>query len=60
MHGKDEPATLPRVTQIILISRFSPWCTIIKKDTGVTIGDICSAIYKECVRVACHQCPHTR
>ncbi|KJA21099.1 hypothetical protein HYPSUDRAFT_42482 [Hypholoma sublateritium FD-334 SS-4] len=49
VQGKDEPATLPRVTQIILISRFSPWCTIIKKDTGVTIGDICSAIYKDYV-----------
>ncbi|KAJ3505014.1 hypothetical protein NLJ89_g7637 [Agrocybe chaxingu] len=45
--GKDEPATLPRVTQLIVISRLSPWCTIIKKDTGVTIGDVCSAIYKE-------------
>ena len=33
--------------QLIVISRLSPWCTIIKKDTGVTIGDVCSAIYKE-------------
>ncbi|KAF8968272.1 hypothetical protein BDZ97DRAFT_1799645 [Flammula alnicola] len=45
--GKDEPATLPRVSQVIVISRFSPWCTIIKRDTGVTIGDLCSAIYKD-------------
>ncbi|KAF8162793.1 hypothetical protein B0H34DRAFT_692979 [Crassisporium funariophilum] len=45
--GKDEPATLPRVSQLIVISRLSPWCTIIKKDTGVTIGDVCSAMYKD-------------
>lgn len=45
--GKDEPATLPRVSQLIVISRLSPWCTIIRKDTGITIGDLCSAIYKE-------------
>ncbi|KAF9050244.1 hypothetical protein BJ165DRAFT_1342466 [Panaeolus papilionaceus] len=45
--GKDEPATLPRVNQLIIISRQSPWCTIVKKDTGVTIGDVCSTIYKE-------------
>ncbi|KAF8188337.1 hypothetical protein BJ912DRAFT_968507 [Pholiota molesta] len=49
VHGKDEPATLPRVSQLIVISRVSPWCTIIKKDTGVTIGDLCSAIYKDYV-----------
>jgi len=47
LFGKDEPATLPRVSQLIVISRHSPWCTIIKKDTGVTIGDVCSAIYKD-------------
>ncbi|PPQ79657.1 hypothetical protein CVT26_015783, partial [Gymnopilus dilepis] len=47
IYGKDEPATLPRVNQLIIISRFSPWCTIVKRDTGVTIGDVCSTIYKE-------------
>lgn len=46
--GKDEPATMPRVSQLIIVSRLSPWCTIIKKETGVTIGDLCSAIFKEC------------
>ncbi|KAF9533628.1 hypothetical protein CPB83DRAFT_485505 [Crepidotus variabilis] len=45
--GKDEPATHPRVSQLIVISRFSPWCTIVKNDHGVTIGNVCSAIYKE-------------
>ncbi|PPQ82384.1 hypothetical protein CVT25_008345 [Psilocybe cyanescens] len=47
MHGKDEPATLPRVSQLIIISKHSPWCTIVKKDSGVTIGDLCSALFKE-------------
>ena len=45
--GKDEPATLPRVNQLILISYQSPWCTIIKKEGGVTVGDVCSTLYKE-------------
>ncbi|KDR81938.1 hypothetical protein GALMADRAFT_240269 [Galerina marginata CBS 339.88] len=47
VYGKDEPATLPRVSQLIVISRLSPWCTIIKRDTGVTIGDVCSSIFKD-------------
>ncbi|KAH9483650.1 hypothetical protein JR316_0003120 [Psilocybe cubensis] len=47
MQGRDEPATLPRVSQLIVISRHSPWCTIVKKETGVTIGDLCSALFKE-------------
>lgn len=55
--GKEEPATLPRVSQIVLVSRYSPWCTIVKKETGVTIGDICSAIFKEYVP---HVLVHTR
>lgn len=49
VYGKDEPATLPRVNQLIVISRFSPWCTMVKRETGVTIGDVCSTIFKECV-----------
>jgi len=47
VQGKDEPATLPRVDQLIVISRYSPWCTIIRNDAGVTVGDVCSAIYKD-------------
>jgi len=47
VYGKDEPATLPRVSQLIVISRLSPWCTIIKRETGVTIGDVCSIIFKD-------------
>lgn len=45
--GKDEAATIPRVKQLIIISRYSPWCTIVKNEEGVTIGNVCSAIYKE-------------
>ena len=47
--GKDEPATLPRVARLVVISRLSPWCTIITRETGVTIADVCSTIYKEYV-----------
>jgi len=45
--GKDEPATLPRVSRLVVISRLSPWCTIVSRDTGVTIADVCSTIYKD-------------
>lgn len=54
--GKDEPATLPRVKQLIIISRFSPWCTIVKNDEGVTIGNVCSTIYKQYVSVSLSNC----
>jgi len=45
--GKDEPATLPRVSRLVVISRLSPWCTIITRESGVTIADVCSTIYKD-------------
>ena len=45
--GKDEPATLPRVSRLVVISRLSPWCTIINRESGVTIADVCSTIFKE-------------
>ena len=44
---KDEPATLPRVEQLIVISEITPWCTIVKNENGVTLGDICQQIWKE-------------
>lgn len=45
--AKDEPATLPRVDEIIIITELSPWCTIVKNPQGVTMNDICSTIWKE-------------
>ena len=47
--SKDEPATLPRVSEIIIISEYTPWCTIVKNPAGVTMNDICTNIWKECV-----------
>lgn len=44
-----EPATLPRVQEIVIISEHSPWCTIVKNEDGVTLGDICNQMWKECV-----------
>jgi len=44
---KDEPATLPRVQELILITELSPWCTIVKNERGVTMSDICTALWKE-------------
>jgi len=46
MH-KEEPATFPRVQQLIIISEISPWCTIVRNDKGVTLNDVCQQIWKE-------------
>jgi len=45
--AKDEPATLPRVQQLIIISDQSPWCTIVTNDRGVTMSDVCSVVWKD-------------
>ncbi|KIK04030.1 hypothetical protein K443DRAFT_443362 [Laccaria amethystina LaAM-08-1] len=45
--AKDEPATLPRVAQLMIITEISPWCTIIKNERGVTMGDVCTMIWKD-------------
>lgn len=46
---KDDVATLPRSTELIIITRHSPWCTTVKNSHGVTLADICGALWKECV-----------
>ncbi|KAJ7272840.1 hypothetical protein C8J57DRAFT_1315320 [Mycena rebaudengoi] len=45
--AKDEPATLPRVSQLVIITEISPWCTIVKNDRGVTMNDVCTAVWKD-------------
>lgn len=45
--AKDEHATLPRVQDLIIITESSPWCTVVHNDRGVTMGDVCSTIWKE-------------
>ena len=47
--AKEEPATMPRVEELIIITELSPWCTIIKNPQGVTLGDVCQTLFKECV-----------
>ncbi|KAG6900355.1 hypothetical protein C0993_011986 [Termitomyces sp. T159_Od127] len=44
---KEEPATMPRVKQLIIITEHSPWCTIVTNENGVTMGDICTQVYRE-------------
>jgi len=44
---KDEPATLPRMTEIVLITKQSPWCTIVRNERGVTLADVCTHLWKE-------------
>ncbi|KAF7298477.1 hypothetical protein MKEN_01372800 [Mycena kentingensis (nom. inval.)] len=45
--AKDEPATLPRVSQLIIITEASPWCTIVQNERGVTMHDICQKVWKD-------------
>lgn len=40
---------LPRVDQLYIISEFSPWCTTVKNEKGVTLMDVCSAVSQEYV-----------
>jgi len=44
---KDEPATIPRVNQIYIITKFSPWCTTIVNERGVTMADVCTTVWKD-------------
>ncbi|THH18005.1 hypothetical protein EW146_g2936 [Bondarzewia mesenterica] len=43
----NEPATLPRVQEIIIITDQSPWCTMVKNEQGVTLGDVFGSLWKE-------------
>ncbi|TFK67134.1 hypothetical protein BDN72DRAFT_888970 [Pluteus cervinus] len=45
--AKDEPATLPRVQELIIITELTPWCTIVKNENGVTISDVCTKVWKD-------------
>jgi len=45
--AKDEPATLPRVQELVVICESSPWCTIVRNERGVTLQDVCTTIWKE-------------
>ncbi|PFH53557.1 hypothetical protein AMATHDRAFT_1209 [Amanita thiersii Skay4041] len=44
---KDEPATMPRVTQLYIITKLSPWCTVVTNERGVTMADVCTTIWKD-------------
>ncbi|KZS98730.1 hypothetical protein SISNIDRAFT_403903 [Sistotremastrum niveocremeum HHB9708] len=44
---KDEPATLPRMTEIVIISHHSPWTTTIRNEHGVTLADVCTTLWKD-------------
>jgi len=45
--AKDQPATLPRVSQLIIITELSPWCSIVRNEHGVTLADVCTTMWKE-------------
>ncbi|ETW85172.1 hypothetical protein HETIRDRAFT_438198 [Heterobasidion irregulare TC 32-1] len=43
----NEPATLPRVQELVIITDHSPWCTIVKNPEGVTLGDVFGTLWRE-------------
>jgi len=42
-----EPATLPRLQEVHIISPESPWCTTVRNDNGVTLQDIFTQLWKD-------------
>lgn len=43
----NQPATLPRVSVMHIVTERSPWCTTVRNESGVTLGDICGQMHKE-------------
>ncbi|KZV94503.1 hypothetical protein EXIGLDRAFT_515301 [Exidia glandulosa HHB12029] len=41
------PATLPRLSEILLITRSSPWVTTVRNPSGVTLADIFVQLWKD-------------
>ncbi|TRM55495.1 hypothetical protein BD626DRAFT_525371 [Schizophyllum amplum] len=44
---KDEPATIPRVEQLYIISDLTPWCTTVRNESGVTLENICRTLFQQ-------------
>ena len=44
-----EAATVPRVSELIIITKNSPWCTIVTNKNGVSMQDVSTKLWKECV-----------
>ncbi|KAF8510333.1 hypothetical protein JB92DRAFT_444510 [Gautieria morchelliformis] len=44
---KREPATLPRVTELTIITRLSPWCTTVRNESGVTLENVCGQLWTD-------------
>jgi len=40
----DEPAVIPRMSELIVYTKHSPWITIVRNEGGVTCGDVCRAL----------------
>ncbi|THH06677.1 hypothetical protein EW145_g3923 [Phellinidium pouzarii] len=49
---KDNAATLPRLTEVVIITRDSPWCTIVRNELGVSLADVCGQLWKEYTETA--------
>lgn len=47
--AKDEVATLPRIQELVIVTKHSPWCTVVRNENGVTLADICGSVWREYV-----------
>ncbi|KAK7688888.1 hypothetical protein QCA50_007579 [Cerrena zonata] len=45
--AKSEPATVPRVSELVIITHRSPWCTLVRNPDGVTCGDVCETLFQD-------------
>ncbi|KZV68105.1 hypothetical protein PENSPDRAFT_653548 [Peniophora sp. CONT] len=43
----NEPATLPRVEKLYIITDQSPWCTTVQNPAGVTLSDVTTALTRD-------------
>ena len=44
---RDESAVLPRMQELYVITKYAPWCTHVRNTRGVTLGDVCAALWRE-------------
>lgn len=43
---EDEPATFPRVAEMYIITKYSPWVTHVENPGGITLKDVCVALWQ--------------
>ncbi|KAG5735725.1 hypothetical protein E4T56_gene2067 [Termitomyces sp. T112] len=44
---RHQPATFPSTTELKVITKEAPWCTVVKNKSGVTVADVLVKIYAD-------------